>query len=253
MINYPNSACEKHKSVSTSEPVCIICMSNQITELELENSALKDGLEVQNDALHAKLIEVEEEVVRLNKEIDLRHRIHIDLCDTINPERDAPAKDAAIALHAKLKAAEELNVDYEECNADRNRLVREIDTIINGDNAAKQASLCDLVSVIRELVSKLTDAEVRIAKLDAENDRLADMHIEMTRSIANKRDLALARIKELEGLSRMESENIQLKNDLIFIRDWMPPDGEESDSDHHLYLQAIARKSIEKLANRESI
>lgn len=169
MINYPNSACEKHKSVSTSEPVCIICMSNQITELELENSALKDGLEVQNDALHAKLIEVEEEVVRLNKEIDLRHRIHIDLCDTINPERDAPAKDAAIALHAKLKAAEELNVDYEECNADRNRLVREIDTIINGDNAAKQASLCDLVPVIRELVSKLTDAEVRIAKLEKEN------------------------------------------------------------------------------------
>jgi hypothetical protein len=35
--------------------------------------------------------------------------------------------------------------DYEEVLADHRRLVRELDTIINGENAAKQASLCDMV------------------------------------------------------------------------------------------------------------
>lgn len=35
--------------------------------------------------------------------------------------------------------------DYEECMADHRRLVRELDVLLNGDGAAKQASLCDIV------------------------------------------------------------------------------------------------------------
>lgn len=43
--------------------------------------------------------------------------------------------------------------DYKEVLADHDRLVREIDLIINGDGAAKQASLIDLVGDIKKLVA----------------------------------------------------------------------------------------------------
>ncbi len=45
--------------------------------------------------------------------------------------------------------------DYEDVLADNNRLVRELDIIINGKTgAAKQASLVDLVSQIRDIYAK---------------------------------------------------------------------------------------------------
>jgi len=34
MTKYPNSACEEHRSVKTSEPVCIICMAEEINRLK---------------------------------------------------------------------------------------------------------------------------------------------------------------------------------------------------------------------------
>lgn len=36
--------------------------------------------------------------------------------------------------------------DYEEVLADKRRLTRELDVLLNGEGAAKQSSLCDLVS-----------------------------------------------------------------------------------------------------------
>lgn len=54
----------------------------------------------------ARITELKAEVTRLNEEIDLRHQIHIDLCDTINPERNARAKDAALGLHTRVKELE---------------------------------------------------------------------------------------------------------------------------------------------------
>lgn len=44
--------------------------------------------------------------------------------------------------------------DYEDVNNDKKRLVREIDVILCGKDAAIQASLCDLVNPIRELKEK---------------------------------------------------------------------------------------------------
>ena len=38
--------------------------------------------------------------------------------------------------------------DYEEVLADHRRLVRELDLLLNGSGAAKQASLCDIVSQV---------------------------------------------------------------------------------------------------------
>lgn len=39
--------------------------------------------------------------------------------------------------------------DYEEVLADHRRLVRELDVLLNGDGAAQQSSLCDIVSQLR--------------------------------------------------------------------------------------------------------
>ena len=40
--------------------------------------------------------------------------------------------------------------DYEEAFADHQRMVRELDVLLNGDGAAKQASLCDIVAQVRK-------------------------------------------------------------------------------------------------------
>jgi hypothetical protein len=41
--------------------------------------------------------------------------------------------------------------DYEEVLTDHRRLVRELDVLLNGTNAAPQASLCDIVSQVAKL------------------------------------------------------------------------------------------------------
>ncbi len=43
------------------------------------------------------------------------------------------------------------NQMYEEANESTASLVKEIDVSLNGENAAKQASLCDLVAQIKKL------------------------------------------------------------------------------------------------------
>jgi len=59
--------------------------------------------------------------------------------------------------------------DYEQAFRDHQRLVREIDVIVNGEaGAAKQASLCDLVPQLRELV----ELQVRRTPLDNDAERL---------------------------------------------------------------------------------
>lgn len=48
--------------------------------------------------------------------------------------------------------------DYEEVLSDHKKLVKELDVLLNGENAAKQASLCDIVSQLRNSI-KLTPVE----------------------------------------------------------------------------------------------
>ena len=53
-------------------------------------------------------------------------------------------------FHDRAQEALDRIEDYEEVLADHNRLVRDLDVLLNGeDGAAKQASLCDIVSQIR--------------------------------------------------------------------------------------------------------
>lgn len=56
---------------------------------------------------------------------------------------------------AYSKQAEELTIDdYKKVLEDHRRLVRELDVIINGENAAPQASLCDIVAQLKSSASK---------------------------------------------------------------------------------------------------
>ena len=42
---------------------------------------------------------------------------------------------------------------------DKRRLTREIDIILNGDNAAPQASLCDLIPQIKSIMERLGEVK----------------------------------------------------------------------------------------------
>lgn len=68
----------------------------------------------------------------------------------------------AEAYENLVPGASQLTVaDYEEVIADHRALVREIDVIINGEaGAAKQASLCDLVGRIKQLVRNAQNWQV---------------------------------------------------------------------------------------------
>lgn len=57
-------------------------------------------------------------------------------------------KKHGLALYLRPEAS-----DYEEVLADHDRLVREIDALLNGGVAAKQASLCDLVPQIKTMTA----------------------------------------------------------------------------------------------------
>jgi hypothetical protein len=61
---------------------------------------------------------------------------------------DAARTSAGCKCYPAPQAAPEI-ADYEAAIADHNRLVRELDVLLNGDGAAPQASLCDLVSQIK--------------------------------------------------------------------------------------------------------
>lgn len=59
--------------------------------------------------------------------------------------------------------------DYEEVLNDNKRLVRELDKIINGDHAAKQASLVDIVSQLKNdwpLLKEARDMLVLLSLVD---------------------------------------------------------------------------------------
>lgn len=55
----------------------------------------------------------------------------------------------------KARGEEPTPADYEEVLADNRRLTRELDVLLNGDGAAKQAALCDIVAQVEIAVRKL--------------------------------------------------------------------------------------------------
>ena len=63
-------------------------------------------------------------------------------------------------------ALEAARADYEEVLVDHRRLVRELDVLMNGEHAAKQASLCDIVASFEWWV-KNHDKAVRAEEREA--------------------------------------------------------------------------------------
>lgn len=78
-----------------------------------------------------------------------------DSCATITTEYDSFEKFLAIVEGLERALDDGLTrADYEKTLQDYRRLVRDIDVIMHGNDAAKQASLCDLVGPIKCLVER---------------------------------------------------------------------------------------------------
>lgn len=73
-----------------------------------------------------------------------------------------------VSLRSRITALEAELRDTREVLADKRRLAREIDVAMHGEeNAAPQASLCDLVASARDMRAKVT-------ALEAERDRMRE-------------------------------------------------------------------------------
>lgn len=57
MTRYPNSTCELHSDVRTSEPICLVCLSNRVRELEKVLLETHDNLVTRQPHTRRKLEE----------------------------------------------------------------------------------------------------------------------------------------------------------------------------------------------------
>lgn len=62
----------------------------------------------------------------------------------------------------------QMSEGYEQVEIDNRRLVRELDVLINGENAAQQASLCDIVAQVRSEGLKAVPAPGWTGQADAD-------------------------------------------------------------------------------------
>lgn len=114
------------------------------------------------------------------------HEVHGSMCQFLERTRygmDNIKNGDKLYLHpANTAEIEQRVADYEEVMASHRRLVHELDVAINGeDGAAKQASLCDIVSQVKSgVVEQLgynaarAELEATIAEKAAEIERLKD-------------------------------------------------------------------------------
>lgn len=96
-------------------------------------------------------------------------------------EKNKPAgkfptyKAGAIAMYHKLQEDQLTIQDYKDALADKDNLTRDIDVILHGDGAARQASLCDLVGPIQKIASHLSSMT---ALLEGKNLEIAGLRDE---------------------------------------------------------------------------
>lgn len=79
MTKYPDSSCELHRNVDTSEPVCIICMGHNEDRLRREINALKQQMQAAgvpfNDSpalMLARLIDWYQNAARIAQGLEAR-------------------------------------------------------------------------------------------------------------------------------------------------------------------------------------
>ena len=104
-------------------------LADTILVLEMANGVLPSGL-VSVDRLDNQLSQAKQQRMWLDSAIE---------------------RGELMLKSHEVARLQELVAQYEEVHADHQRLVRELDVIINGDGAAPQASLCDIVSQMRAL------------------------------------------------------------------------------------------------------
>lgn len=150
---------------------------------------------------------------------------------------------ALAAERERAEKAEALNRDHEEVHESKRALVREIDVIINSEEgAAKQASLCDLVGQIQELVTERDEFidscnayKVEVAGLQnqlraanrkavADSDKLLREKLDVSAQlVATQGQLAKVR-EELKGWNECAAAILEIIETEDFPKDelWIP-------------------------------
>lgn len=147
-------------------------------------------------------------------------------------------------LVAKLKAApvkeagqpvDGLTIaDYEEVLADKKRLVREIDVIINGENAAKQASLVDLIPKIRELVKSRQQPAPSGLRWVKASERLPEAHADKPVIV---RSLRSGMVRKTKHFGRTDGWDVGMESDFQYHNtEWL----DESDSPTPVQVDPVA-------------
>jgi len=91
--------------------------------------------------------------------------------------------DTILGLVAQLR-------DHEEAHIDKQRLVREIDVILNGEEgAAEQASLCDLVGQIQTLVARVRKLEEALELCKVQFGHIMNSHMNCEKSTDEKHQM----------------------------------------------------------------
>ena len=103
---------------------------------------------------------------RVTDDFDASEYTHVVLTKQQWTDKCTAHRETEAKLRAALAEVERLTslvTDYEEVLADKRRLAREIDVAMHGEKgAAKQASLCDLVSAAKELSTRAVATKAKL-------------------------------------------------------------------------------------------
>lgn len=89
MTHYPDSTCEEHLDVATSEPVCIMCMSNEIDEQQARIADLELALFAENQK---------------RQEVEQQRDMQLAAPNEWRPASDTPDVGLGDALHCWVAA-----------------------------------------------------------------------------------------------------------------------------------------------------
>lgn len=119
------------------------------------------------------------EIDDLLKKLDFPIPSQLNLVSKRILERKMQDASKAIKyLRAQLARSNDQVSDFNEWSADVRRLVKELDEAMHGDQAAAQASLCDLVPAARSLRAKAANAEPKLGPIEQEFYRLFGRRID---------------------------------------------------------------------------
>jgi len=97
--------------------------------------------------------------------------------------------------------------DYKEAHESKQELVREIGKILDGENAAKQPSLCDLVGPIRDLKSELEQAKKEIEVLNDRYNKLNHSYNALDEVYRQETRICRRQSKDIEELKAILNSN----------------------------------------------